>query len=131
MTLRAPSFEHALGPLEGPDASADAARQPRADGRHDSAVVARVLCRIQIDQLHFREPGEPRDPAVEVVGRHRELLTLDELDDTAALQIDGGNQHQSLTGTPRARRYPLRSADRVLGEMKDRRRQRRVRARPA
>ena len=98
MTLRAPrsSTACARSTVLMPPPTRQGSRAQIDD--HERAVVPGVLRRVQIDQLHFREPGEPRDPAVEVVGGHREMFALHELDDTAALEIDGGNQHQSLTG---------------------------------
>ena len=75
--------------------------------------------------------GEPRDPRLGVGGLDGERLALHELDDAAALEIDGGNQHRSVTGGPECsvrRRYCFNVAHAGLGVVKDRRRQRGVRA---
>ena len=67
--------------------------------RATSASLSPVpLGRVEIDQLHLRRGREPRDPRIDVVGLDREPLALHELDDLAALEIDGGNQHSAHAG---------------------------------
>src|SRR5262249_24405291 len=97
--------------LDRSHAAANAAGKPAADRRNQPAVVALVLCRVEIDELHFRECRELRDPALEVVRRQSRTLALHELDDASSLEIDRRYQHdERLTGTPRACRYDLSAA---------------------
>ena len=65
--------------------------------------------RVEIDELYAGKACEPLDPRFRVGGLDGERLALHELDDAPALQIDGGNQHQSRTGMPLPRKYRLRS----------------------
>ena len=83
-------------------------RRGRAAGRR-STRPARG-CRRRSSPRRDRSAGPSEsartaDPAVDVVGRDREPLALDELDDAAALKIDGRNQHEvrAVTGHARAR----------------------------
>ena len=69
-------------------AAGSAAGQTGADIRNHCFVVAGVLCRIQIDQLHLGEAGESVDPAIDIGGFNRKPLALHELDDPAALKIN-------------------------------------------
>ena len=56
------------------------------------------------------KPGEPLDPVVEIGRFDGELLALNQLDDLAALEIDGWNQHvYSRTGMPRSCSISFRS----------------------
>ena len=86
--------EHVRGALDGADAAADAAGERRRDLPDEREVVAGAHRGIEIDHLHLRELREPAHPPEDVVVPDREPLALDELDDGAALEIDGGNQHQ-------------------------------------
>jgi hypothetical protein len=43
---------------------------------------------IEVDELNGWAPGEARDPPVHVVAGERELLALNELHDSAALEVD-------------------------------------------
>src|SRR4029453_863128 len=88
-----------------PNAAADPAREFSADRRNQRLVCAGVHCRVEVDELNFGIAGEPFDPAIEVAGLDGELLALHELDDTAALKVDGRNEEQSRVGTPRDWRY--------------------------
>ena len=90
-----------LGAPHAADAAADAAGQLRGDLPDERVVVAARHRGVEIDQLHFREFRELRDPAVEIVGRDGELVALDQLDDVAALEIDRRNQHV-VTYEPRS-----------------------------
>ena len=89
-------------------------------------VRARVLRRVEVDELHLRIAREALDPAVDVARLDGQPLALHELHDPAALEIDRRYQHQSRVGTPRACRNCFEIRDRVLGVVEDRRRQRRV-----
>src|SRR6185436_19318439 len=76
-----------------------------------------------------RESRELRDPALEIVGGDREFVTLHELDDTAALEIDRRNQHKFLRSLQANGNLPLSKkflqlANASLVEVKDRRSER-------
>ena len=75
------------------DAAADLAGQPRADVANQVIVRARAHRGVEVDDVDAGKPGEPLDPVVEIGCFDGELLALDELDDLAALEIDGWNQH--------------------------------------
>ncbi len=102
--------DECLRPFGRADAAADAAGEPSADGRDERLVRAGVLGGVEVDELHLGVAGEALDPPLDVAGLDREALALHELHDSAALEIDGRNQHQSLVGTPRAARNCFRSA---------------------
>ena len=104
--------EHGPCAFDAADPAADAAGELRGDMPHQRIVGARAQGRVEVDQLHAREPLEPAHPGCDVVRRERRPLALDELHDLAALEIDGGDEHrrgQSLTGMPRPARCCLRS----------------------
>ena len=86
-------LEGDLGAFDTSDTAADTAGQPFADCCSHSRVVAVSLRGVQIDQLDTREAGEPLDPHFRVSRLDRQLLSLDELDDAAALQINRRDQH--------------------------------------
>ena len=91
-------------------AAADLAGQPRADLANEMIVRARAHGRVEVDDVDAPKPGEPLDPVVEIGRLDGELLALNQLDDLAALEIDGGNQHvYSRTGMPRSCSMRLRS----------------------
>src|SRR4029453_8067886 len=92
------------GSLDRTDAAADAAGEPAADIRDYRGVVALSFRRVEIDQLHPGKSGEPADPHFRIRRFNGELLALDELNDPAALEVDGRNQH-IRTGMFRAFRY--------------------------
>ena len=101
----------------------------RRSARTSAFVVAGALRRVEIDQLHLGKPAKPRDPRVDVGRLDRQPLALHELDDAAALEVDGRNQHCATPRSSLARRVAkvsLQVADGVLGVMKDRRGQRGV-----
>ena len=75
------------------DAAAHAAGQLGADPGDQIVVLPAVLCRVEIDELHFGPAAEAVDPFVDGVTLEREAFALDELDDAAAHQIDGGDEH--------------------------------------
>ena len=81
-------IEDGLRAINRSDAAADAAGKPSADLRDHRGVVALPLGGVEIDQLHARESGELRDPHFGVGCLDRELLTLHELNDAPALEID-------------------------------------------
>ena len=86
-------LEHALGALDRADAAADAAGQTRADLAHEIVVRPFTLGGVEVDELDLAAPFEAADPGVEIVALDGELLTLDELHDAAALEVDGRNEH--------------------------------------
>ena len=109
-----------------PDAAADAAGQSARRSRRRA-----LRCRLRSSRRRDRSaaPWESReafDPAVDVVGLEGEPFALNELDDPAALEIDGGISmvgliHRVLTrrrwaprraGTASARRRRARSSGR-------------------
>ena len=75
------------------DAAADLAGQARADLANQMIVRARVHGGVEVDDVDPAKPGETLDPVVEIRRFDGELLALNELDDLAALEIDGWNQH--------------------------------------
>src|SRR5688572_33293022 len=85
-----------LGASHAADAAADAARQLLGNAFDELVVVPARHGGVEIDELHLRELLESRNPAVEIVGRDGELVALNELDDTSALEINGRNQHGGL-----------------------------------
>ena len=93
-------FEKRLRSLDGPHAAADTAAKLRADRRDERGVVAGVLRRVEIDELHVCKRRELRDPPGEVVARKSQPLALYELHDASALQVDGGNQHSRSCPCP-------------------------------
>ena len=104
MTRSAPGRKAGLGRRYRAQAAADLAGQPRGQTGHEVAVVAASLGRVEVDDLHERIAGEALRPGVDVAEAQRDPLPLDELDDGAAHQVDGGDQHGNLTGIPRPAR---------------------------
>jgi hypothetical protein len=62
--------------------------QLRTELRNQRPVVAPPHCRVEINQLHQRIMGKPPHPFREVLELQRLLLSLHQLDDFAAHQID-------------------------------------------
>ena len=92
--------EHLTRALDGVDASAGLARQALRDLRDQRGVIALAHGRIEIDELHEGIARELLDPVFEVVERQTQLFALHKLNNAAAEQIDGRNQHGNLTETP-------------------------------
>ena len=85
-----------LGAPHAAHAAADSAGELRRDLLDERIVVAARHRGVEIDQLDFGELRKLGDPAVEIVGGNREFVTLNELDDAPALQINRRNQHKVL-----------------------------------
>src|SRR5581483_10256625 len=64
--------------------------------RDQLAVVALPHGRIEIDELHQRILREPLDPVIKIVEAELEFFALDKLDDLAAHEVDGRNQHEAI-----------------------------------
>src|ERR1035441_4279335 len=84
------------------NAAANLAWQPLGNLCDKIGIVPLAHRRIEINQLHEREPREFLYPVVKIVKRKTQLLALNQLHDTTAHQIDRRNQHGSLTETPAA-----------------------------
>ncbi len=86
-------LDHLPGALDRSDAAADAAREL---GRHPAdqvVVVARGHGGIEVDELDDREVLEAPDPPEDVGAFDGDPVTLDELDNLAAFEVDTGDQH--------------------------------------
>ena len=94
--------EHVPRALDRPDAPADTAHPLTTDVLHQRVVVPGPDGGVQIDQLQLGKRGKAPDPPVEIGILQGEALTLDELDDFAVAEVDGGNQH-SLSSQSRWR----------------------------
>ena len=77
----------------GLEASADLAGQALADHLDEGAVVALAHGGVEVDELDERVGREAVDPVLEVVEGELEGFALDELDDTAAHEVDGRDEH--------------------------------------
>ena len=78
---------------ERADAAADATRSRRADVPNERVVASGANRGVEVDQLQLRERREAADPRVEVGVFEGETLALDELNDFAAAEVDGGDEH--------------------------------------
>ena len=76
--------------------------QPLRDLRDQRGIVALAHGRVEVDQLHQRKTRELLNPVFKIVEREAQLFALHKLNDAAAQQIDGRNQHGNLTETPAA-----------------------------
>ena len=97
-------------------------RAARADAATSALVGADALGRVEVDELHLGIAREALDPAVDVGRLDGEPLALNELDDSAALEVDRWNQHVSMQQPhwdAAAIEKCLQVADRVLGIVKD------------
>jgi hypothetical protein len=92
--------ENLLRALDGVDAAASLNRQPLGDLRYKGGVIALAHGRVEVDQLDQRELGKLFNPVFEIVEGETQLFALHKLNNLAAQQIDGRNQHGSLTDTP-------------------------------
>ena len=76
------------GSLNRADASADTAGKLAAHSADERLIGAGVLCRIEIDELNFRIRSKSIDPLLKVVCLDGQALTLHQLNDATALQVD-------------------------------------------
>ena len=116
--LRA-GLEHVLRALDGVNAAARLARQALGDLLHERGVIALAHGGVEIDELHQRIAREFFDPVFEIVEGQAQLFALHQLHDAAAEQIDGRNQHGSLTGTPASGQLFFERAGAGDAEVKD------------
>src|SRR5690349_949767 len=86
--------EHTLRLLDAADAAAHAAGESSTHLTHERRVLATSARRVEVNQLHTRERRELLDPRLGVRHFDGELLALNQLDDMAILQIDGGDEHE-------------------------------------
>ncbi len=93
MTRLAPASSRARASSADFEASADLAGEARAEHIDEVAVVALAHGGVEVDELDEGVPGEAGDPGLEVVEGELELFALDELDDLAAEEVDGGDEH--------------------------------------
>ncbi len=103
MTRRAPASSRVSGLSRRAHAATHLDRQTAGDLLDQRAVISHALRGVQVDELHERIAGEALDPGLEIVESEPELLAALQLDDAAAHQVDGRNQHGSLTGMPSRR----------------------------
>ncbi len=101
-------IEEDLGLIRGANAAAHLHREALGDGLDQRAVVAGAFGGVEIDELDERESREFRDPVVEVVKSKAQFFAAFQLHDAAAHQVDGRDQHGSLTGIPSRRSSSLR-----------------------
>ena len=132
--------EHVARALDGADAAADAARQAPAICRTSARLSPLPIAASRSITCTLGNCSKRRTQRNDVVVSDRELLALHQLDDGAALEIDGGNQHgqksrkhedvekgiHSRTGMPCCAEMRLQRADAGFGVVKDRRGQRGV-----
>jgi len=90
----------AVSSLERANAAAHLAGQPLRNLLNERAIAALPHGRVQVDELHHGVAQKTLDPVFEIVEGQLQIFALHQLHDAAAHQIDGRNQHGSLTGTP-------------------------------
>jgi len=93
-------IQHLLRAINRVDAASGLAGETLGDLRDERGVIALAHGGIEIDQLDQRESRELFNPVFEVVESEAQFFALHKLDDAAAQQINGRNQHGSLTETP-------------------------------
>ena len=104
MTCRAPASSTCLRARDGPNAAADTTRELTRDLAARSAGCRPTLMAASRSMTcTFGNDRESPHPSGHVVVSDGEPLALNELNDRAALKIDGRDQHQvALDFVPRA-----------------------------
>src|SRR5208283_2965834 len=92
--------EHLLRALDGMNAAARLHGQALRNLLDERRIISLPHRRVQIDELDERIFRKLLDPIFEIVERQAQFLTLHQLHNAPAHQIDRWNQHGSLTGTP-------------------------------
>lgn len=87
--------EHALTVLRGAEAAAHLAGEVAGELLDEGGVGALAHGGVEIDELDEGILLEAVDPVVEVVEGELEGFALDELDDAAVHEVDGGYEHIS------------------------------------
>ena len=99
------------GALLGADAAADARSGAGSQQAHQVVVRAVADGGVEVDDLDFREGGEPAQHFERRIAFERLLAPLHELDDLAAHQVNARQDHAAcLTGMPWRSSYSFSSA---------------------
>ena len=85
--------EECAGVFGGAEAATDLAGEALAEHFDEGAVRALSHGGVEVDELDEGVRGEAFDPGLEVIEGELEFFAVDELDDLAAEEVDGGDEH--------------------------------------